>query len=256
MGNAGNDPTSLKTIERAFDIVEWIQKNNGARVSEVAAEFDLPRSTAHNYLSTLFQQNYLTKEGDEYNISLYFLCLGGHAANNKKVFQMAKPKVQEIANETSERAQFVAEENGRGIYIHESMGDRAVQTDVRIGKLCYLHTTSVGKAILAHLPDDRIQEIIGTWGLPKATENTITEEEELFECLEGIRNRGFAFNKEERIKGQRAVGVAIEDANGETVGALSVAGPTYRMQDDWYNEEIPNLLLGIKNEVELNLTYS
>lgn len=247
---------SLRTVENAFQIIEWLQENDGGRVSEVADHFDLPRSTTHNYLSTLYHCGYLAKEGDEYRISLSFLCLGGHAATRKRLYQVTKPTVQKIAIETGERVQFVAEESGRGIYVHEAMGDKAVRTDVRIGKISYLHTMSAGKAILAQLDDERVRQIIDTWGLPRKTENTITEEEDLFSALEKIRDRGYAVNKEERTDRQRAVGVAIREPGSDTIGAISVSGPSHRLQDERFTSEVPNLLLGIKDEIHLNLAHS
>lgn len=256
MQDAATGRNSLGTVENAFQIIEWLQENDGGRVSEVADHFDLPRSTTHNYLSTLLQCGYLSKEGDEYHINLKFLCLGGHAATRKRFYELTKPKVQKIALETGERVQFIAEENGRGIYVHEAMGDKAVRTDVRIGKVSYLHTMSAGKAILARMDEERVREIIDRWGLPRKTENTITDESALFTALEDIRERGYAVNREERTDRQRAVGVAIRAPDSDTIGAISVSGPSHRLQDERFSKEVPDLLLGIKDELHLNLKHS
>ncbi|WIV68655.1 IclR family transcriptional regulator [Natrialbaceae archaeon AArc-T1-2] len=168
---------------------------------------------------------------------------------------MARPKVKELAMETNERAQFIVEEFGYGIYLHMETGDNAVETDVRIGKMASLHTTSAGKAILAHLPEEQVMRIVDRYGLSKRTENTITDPDALLEELETIRDRGYAYNDGERITGMRAVGVPITDVEDDVVGALSVSGPAHRMKGNWYEKEIPDLLLGTANELELNLTY-
>lgn len=247
---------SLTTIERSFEIIELIMEMNGARVSEIADTLDLPRSTVHNYLGTLRQQGYLVKEGDEYRIGLRFLWVGGHAASQYLAYQQIRHKVNQLAQETNERVQFIAEENGQGIYVFEMASGDAVQTDVRIGKCEYLHTIAAGKAILAHLPESRVKKIIGYWGLPEKTENTITDEAKLFHQLEEIRERGFAINDEERIMGQRAVGVPIFNELNNEVTAISLSSPTNRMKGDWFKSEIPNKLLGVANEIELNLQFS
>lgn len=251
-----NGTKTLTTIERTFEIVELVKQLNGARVSQVAKELDMPRSTTHNYLGTLCEVGYLVKDGEEYRIGLQFLGLGGHAASRHPGYQLLRTKVNQIADETKERAQVIAEENGRGVYIYEMTGSNAVQTDVQIGKHVHLHTTSAGKSILAHLPEERLEQIIEYWGLPERTEHTITDEEELRDCLQNIRDRGYAFNDEERIQGQRAVGVPVLDEKNDIITALSVSGPKNRLKGDWFTEEIPDILLGIANEVELNLKFS
>lgn len=251
-----NNTKTLTTIERTFEIVKLVKERDGARVSQVAEELDMPRSTAHNYLGTLCEEGYLVKDGDEYRIGLQFLGLGGHAASRQPGYQLLRTKVNQLADETKERAQVIAEENGRGIYIYEMTCSNAVQTDVQIGKHVHLHTTSAGKAILAHLPEERLKQIIDYWGLPERTEYTITDEEELRNSLQNIRGCGYAFNDEERIKGQRAVGVPVLDEKNDIVTALSVSGPKNRLKGDWFTEEIPDILLGIANEIELNLKFS
>lgn len=254
MTDANTRRKSLSTIERAFEIIEHVKAVDGARVSEVAADLDLPKSTAYNHLSTLEQLGYLVKEGDEYHISLQFLDLGGYTATRKKANREALPKLKALARETGERAQFVVEENGYGYFIYGYLGDQAVQTDVRMGMCTHLHTTSAGKSILANLPPSRVTTILDGRGLPERTRHTITDRDQLETELEAIRERGFAFNREERIEGQNAVGVPLM-LDGRVVGALSVSGPTNRMKGDWFEQEIPDLLLGTANELELNLSF-
>lgn len=199
---------------------------------------------------------YVVKEGDVYNIGLGFVDIGEYARNRKEAYKLAKPKVEELADETNERCQFVVEEHGRGVYIYVETGSHAVETNSRVGKRLHLHSTSVGKAILAHLPTSRVDEIVEETGLPKQTENTITNCDELEEELERVRERGVAYNREGNIEGLRSVGAPVLGPNGHVIGALSVSGPTHRMKGERYEETMPDLLLGAANELELNLKYS
>lgn len=246
---------SLKTVEQAFEITEYLKRNGGASISTIAEHFELPKSTAHGYLATLYNMEYLTKEGGKYYVGLRFLNLGGHAATGHQAYQMARLKVKALAEKTEERAQFIVEQFGRGHYIHMDTGQQAVETDVRIGKVASLHTTSAGKAILASSPEDRVRSIIQEHGLPSCTPNTITDKEELFEELAEIREKGYARNESERIQGTRAVGVPVRSPDSGVIGAFSVSGPAHRMKGTRYDEEIPDLLLGMVNELELNLAY-
>jgi DNA-binding IclR family transcriptional regulator len=106
------------------------------------------------------------------------------------------------------------------------------------------------------MEDDRIEEIIDRWGLPQETEQTITSREALYEELDRIRDRGYAFNREEHLKGVKAVGAPVLADDGRVVGAFSVSGPVHRMKGEWFEEEVTNTVLGISNELELKITYS
>ncbi len=250
------DRQHVKSVERAMNIVELIREMEGARVSELADELAKPKSTVHGYLSTLHDCGYLVKEKDHYHVGMKFLHLGEYARTRKPEYVMAEEKVKEIAEQTDERAQFVIEEMGQGVFVYRESGAHAVETGSGTGKRMFLHSTSAGKAILAHLPESAVHEIIDRWGLTTETSHTITDTSELFEELEEIRERGYAFNREENIEGLHAVGTVVTGSDDRVIGALSISGPTHRMKGDWMKEELPNLLLGTANELELNIAYS
>lgn len=248
-------PRRLKSVDRAFRILDTVQELDGARVSELAQYLDVPLSTVQVHVNTLYENRYLVKEGDEYHIALRFLEKGGYAQRRKDVYKHAISIVDTVAAETEERAQFIVPEHGVGIYLHTSTGSAAIQMDARLGKLSQLHASAAGKAILAHFQEDEFDEFVETNGLPPLTANTITDLEQLREEIERIRERGISFNDEESVEGLRAVGVPVLDSMDMIVGALSVSGPRYRMVDQRFEEEIPNLLLGSANEIELKAAY-
>jgi DNA-binding IclR family transcriptional regulator len=246
----------VKSVVKMFDIIRFIQENGGARPTEVAAELGVAKSTAHRHLSTLYDEEFLDKVDDRYVLGLRFLDLGQDARNRNETYRMVKPKVTELALETEERAQFIVEEHGRGVYVYRDTGTHGVQTDPGIGKRIALHSISAGKAILANMPEEKVDEIIERWGLEARTPHTTTDRDELFAEFETIRERGYSINNQENILGQRAIGVAIEGAHGETIGALSVSGPLHRMQQEFVEEEISGMLLGVVNELELNIRHA
>jgi DNA-binding IclR family transcriptional regulator len=247
---------TVKAAETTFAILEVLSEGAGMRLTEVAEELDMAKSTVHRYLQTLLDRRYIVKEDNKYHISLRFLDLGENARNRKEGYKMSKAKVEELAEETQERAQFIVEEHGQAVYVHRKAGDHAVHTDPGIGKRSYLHATSAGKAIIAEWPENRIEEYIERQGLQSLTENTIISEERLMEEIAEVRERGYATNMQENIDGLCAVGVAVSPNDSEVLGALSVSGPLNRMQDEWFEQELPDMLMGFANEIELNLRYS
>ena len=252
----GNSSDELSTVETSLRIVDAVAALDGARVSEVSDHLGIPVSTVHGHLKTLHGECYLMKEGDEYHVGLQFLNHGGQARERKEGYQFAEKKVQKLAAETNERAQFVVEENGRGYYTHTESGEDAVLADARIGKRIYLHDSAAGKSILAQLPENRVRDIIDRWDLPAYTEHTITDEEELFEELEQVREQGYALNIQETHEGLHAVGASVKTYQGQVLGAFSVSGPSNRLKGSHLEEEMPDFLRGVTNELELRLSYS
>jgi len=247
---------SVKSTRTTFAIIEALEANDGAQLTDLATELGLAKSTVHQQLSALVELGYVTQVGTTYQLGLKFLDLGESVRTQKEVYKLSEPLVEELATETGERAQFFAEEHGRVVYIHTKQGEHAVQADRRVGKQRYLHSSAGGKAILAHLPDDRVEEIIDRWGLPRETENTHTTWEALSEDLAEIRERGYSLNKAESISGLWSIGVPVMGVDGTPVGSFSISGPRHRMKGDRLHGHMVDLLLGTANELELNITYS
>jgi DNA-binding IclR family transcriptional regulator len=246
----------MKTINKTVQILDALVNTDGARVTELSRQLDIPESTVHSHLKSLSQHGFVQNKGGIYVLGLKFLYYGGDVLHNSPEYEQIQEKVATLAEKTRERSQFITEQDGQGIYLHvETKSDGAVRTDVRMGKIVNLHTTAAGKAILANLPDHTVESIIERYGLDAQTENTITDKEALFAELKEIREQSYSINDEERITKQRAVGAPVLDASGRVVGAFSVSGPTHRMSGDRFKKEIPNLLLGTANEVELNIKY-
>lgn len=247
---------TVKSAGTMFAVVEGLVDLDGAGVSELADHLDIAKSTAHRHLTTLEQSGYLVRDGNAYNIGLKFLQLGEHSRHTRPGYTLTKHIVDDIATETEERSVFIVEEHGQAVYLYRGVGPHAVTTDSTVGTRRPIHTVAGGKAILSCLPDERVDAIVDKWGLERRTDTTITTREALYEELDAIRERGVAYNRGETIEGLNAVAVPVMGGPGDVVGALSVSGPANRLQGEWFEVEIPDLLLGLVNELELNLTHS
>jgi IclR family acetate operon transcriptional repressor len=165
------------------------------------------------------------KDGSAYHVGIRFLEYGTYARVQFAIYEITTPEVDELAASTGELANQMVEEHGRGTYLHRTRGDKAVQVEAYVGTRVPLHGTSLGKAILAHLPREWDNEIV-------------------------------TFNDEERIAGLRCVAAPILNKNDRVLGAISVAGPSYRIKDDRFSEELPQRGLETVNVIELDITYS
>jgi len=252
----GKQSRTIRSDERLFEVIELIQDRDSIGVTEIANELSAAKSTIHAHLATLEQEGYVVNQDGRYRIGLQFLRHGVHAQRSNPLYYMAKAKVTHLAQETGERAWCQVEENGVAYYLCGAEGEHPVHPPVQIGEWVYLHQISAGKAILAHLPEARIRVIIDRYSLPAKTKNTITDETKLFEELNRIRERGYAFNREESLRGLHAIGAPVRDEEGNVKGAISISGPANRLSGTKLQEELPTLLLGATNELEINLAYS
>lgn len=249
--NTNGGGRQVQATKTSLEVMETLRELDGARVTELAEALDLSPSTVHAHLSTLVGADYVVKSGDIYHLSLQFLGLADYVRNRRKAYRIAESYTEQLAEETDCRAVFAVEENGRGVYMYTYSGKHAVWTYSTVGKRFYLHQTAVGKAILSRLPTDRVERILDRWGLPAATENTITDRAVLFEQLDAAEERGCSFNHEEQLEGVKAVGVPVEDRDGQVAGAFSVASPANRVTEERFEEDLPTILLGVANEFEL-----
>lgn len=246
----------VKSTRTTFEIIETLKEIDGGGVTEVADHLGVPKSTVHNYLTTLEEAEYVVKEDTEYRVGIRFLELGAYARNEMQLYEIAKEEVEKLAAETGELGNLLIEEHGRGSYLHRARGDQAVKVEEHIGTRVYLHSTALGKAILAYMSEERRQAIIDRHGLPPSTENTTTDPDALADELEAIRERGYSTDDEERIKGLRCVAAPGLSNDGRVLGAVSVSAPTNRMQGETFEEEIPAKVQEAVNVIELNVTYS
>lgn len=254
--NAADDgtPKTLSSVEKTLAIIEALWKLDGAGVTELATHLDISKSTVHVHLSTLAQSGFVVSNEGQYELGLRFLNFGEYVKRSQPLYEVAKPAVEELAAETEERVFCMVEQHGLATLLCVGEGSRSVQTDLRVGTHSYMHCSSAGKAILAHMPQSRVEEILDRWGLKQFTENTITNRDHLYEDLRKGRERGFFFNREEYRPGVTSIGVPILE-DDEVRGSITLSGPAMRLEGDWHERELPNHLLSTANAIEVDLAF-
>ncbi|SFB73918.1 transcriptional regulator, IclR family [Halobiforma haloterrestris] len=253
-GSGSTAGSGIKATETTFAIVDALADRERARLTEIADAVDVANSTASDHLRTLRDHGYVVAEEDGYRLGLKFMDTGERAKRHyRDLLEAADPVLEQLVAETGETVNLVAEENGRGVYVDRRVGERGVPTDSWVGRGKPLHTISAGKAILAELPEERRAELL-EGGLAGVSDRTITSPADLEDELAAVQEEGVAFNDRESHERIRAVGAPIV-LEGDVYGAVSVAGPAKRLTGSYFREEIPDLLLGAVNEIELKLAY-
>lgn len=245
----------VATVDRAFDIVEYLREVERATLTEVTEELDIAKSTAHRHLRTLENRGYVIREDNAFTLGMRFLDHGYFVRRRDPAYGLAREKVETLAAQTEERAQFIVEEHGEAISVHCESGNNAVMADSRLGRRIPIHASAAGLAILSAYDDDRVHAMVDEHGLEARTPKTISNRAELFETLERIRERGYSVNDQGNIEGLRSVGAPVVGPDDEVLGGLSVAGPINRIKGERFHESLPELIMGASNELELNIAY-
>ncbi|AUV80849.1 IclR family transcriptional regulator [Salinigranum rubrum] len=252
MGHARNP---VMAVETTATILKKLVELDGAGVTELSKHLDVTKGTVHNHLTTLEENKLVVREDGEFRLGLRFFEYGEHVKSQHKIYEVGVSEVDKLAEETGELGNILVEEHGLGTYLYRSEGENALSLDTDIGSRVYLHQTGLGKAILAHLPDERVEEIIQEHGLEPSTEQTITTREALLEELSDIRDRGYAIDMEERAEGIRCVAAPVITNDGVVRGAVSVAGPASRMRGEYLETTVSDLVERAANVISINLSY-
>lgn len=246
---------TVQAVRISLDIIDLLAERDGARITDLAEELEYSKGTIHGHLATLLENKYIIQKDDEYHLSLRYLTLARVAKDRVGVFDIVEDELDSLAEESGELAQFAVEEHGKAVYLYKSGGDNAVQTASSVGKQEYMHGISLGKAMLSKMPRSRVDEIIDEYGMPAFTAQTITDRGELYEELATIRERGYAFDHEERIDGLRCVAAPVRPNEG-VLGAVSISGPSRRMEGKFYEEEVPEMVTRSANVIEINAKFA
>lgn len=240
----------------SIEILELLDEMDGARVSELANGMEKPPSTVHGHLATLESKEFVFKRGDIYYLGPELLRLGNQVRTREDEFVLARQFTEKMCEESGFRSTFAVEMGGKAVFIHSASGSKVGWAHEEMGDRLYLHSTAVGKAILAEMPKHKIERVLDKWGLPRETEHTITDRETLFEELETVRERGYAVNRGENIVDLSAIGVAATKQSGDLIGGFSITGPEHALTGGNRESQPADVIQEIVDEYELEASLS
>lgn len=225
-GRAGG----VQSITRAFRLLEAMAAARGElSVSEMAEATGLPLPTTHRIIRTLRDLGQVHQLANRrYTLGPRLVGLGDRAS--RVLGLRAAEGLAGVAGAVGETANLAVLDGDRAAYTAQAPSRHSMRTFTEIGRRVPVHSTGVGKAVLAQIPDDAVRRILAGTGTPRMTEHTITGVEPLLADLARIRERGHAVDDQEHELGVFCVAVPVPGAPTPT--ALSVSGPTTRFGRD------------------------
>lgn len=221
-----------ESVVRAFGIIEYLsEQEEWLSLRTLARELNLDAATAHRFLTSLKDLGYVQQHPDDsrYQLSLKFAWIASRVLERTQLRNIVHPLLEELTSNTNETTHLAVLESNQAVYIDKVDNKQGMQMRSRIGSRVYLHSTSVGRAILAFLPDEERSSILEQLDTPNVTTKTITDLALLRKQMELIQNRGYAVDDEENEVGIRCVGAPLFDHTGCVAGAVSISGWTITM---------------------------
>lgn len=248
------EPNTLQTTSTSMELLDVLAELEKAGITTLAERVDKPKSTVHGHLATLRSEGYVFKRGGLYSLGPELLRLGNQVRTQREGYVLAREYTERMYEDTGFRSIFAVEMGGKAVFVHTASGNKMGWSHERLGNQLHLHSTAVGKAILAELPEPRIDRILDEQGTPGQTENTITDRDELLRDLDEIRERGYATNHEENIEDLYGIGVAATEQSGNVIGGFSITGPKHPFSDASEKRRLAEGITEIVEEYELELS--
>src|SRR5438046_739127 len=224
---AATETSPATAVERALSILEAAaQRREGLTNAEISRKLGIPKSSASYILRTLEKRSYLRREAEtgRYRVGLKILSLGGDAQANLDIADVALPFMRSLVERIHLTVHLAVLDQSEAVYIEKVEAPGFFKVNTWVGRRMFLHSTSVGKCLLAWLPKQEVEALVKQQGLKKRTPKTITTMTRLFADLEHTKNEGYAVDDEENSLGARCLGAPVFDVAGNVVAALGASG--------------------------------
>jgi IclR family transcriptional regulator, KDG regulon repressor len=230
------DKNYIGVTAKIFSLLEYFIKEGAKQQAisfqELSTALPYARTTVHRILYSLEKLGYVEKADAKahYRLGPRFFELTEPAVHFRRLQSLAKAVMTDLLVRYSETVNLAVLDNGQVAYIEVLQSPSALRIAANPGDRNPVHSTSLGKVILAYLPKEDVESIIEQHPLIRMTPKTITQKAHYLEHLSSVREQGIAFDLGENVEGVVCVAAPIFDQHGRVVAGISVSGPASRME--------------------------
>ena len=232
MGKFGGDYIVLPVM-KALQVLDYVaRQGHDVTLTETVAELKLPKTTVFRYLQTLSAAQFIEHDlkRDRYGVGKKFRALARVDQELQGLRDIAQPEMRTLMETFHETVNLAVLSDNEVVYIDMLEPGRPLRANARIGHRHPAHSTSLGKAMMAFLPDADALALSSE--LPQRTINTLTDADKLRRQVDDVRRRGYAIEVGENEDGLMCIGVPILDRTGYPVAAMSLSAPERRMKPE------------------------
>jgi len=215
----------MNSIEKSLAVMRALSAPGGPhRLADIADRTGLNRPSVHRVLQILVESNYARAVGDGFYTAGLAMRTLASADLGDGLAADVEPVLAELQRTTGHTVHFAVRAGDTAVYLSKVEGDKPYQMASRVGMQIMLHCTSIGKAILASLPQAEVDSILERTAELQRTAGRVADPTQLSADLEAIRQRGYSIDDEENELNVRCVGAAVRDSSGSVIGGISVSG--------------------------------
>ncbi|HUO25410.1 MAG TPA: IclR family transcriptional regulator [Candidatus Aquilonibacter sp.] len=233
-------------VERALAMLEAVaQESEGLSNAEISRKLQIPKSSASYILRTLEKQGYLNRNAEtgKYRVGLKVLSLSRGALTGIDVREVALPIMRHLMEKTNLTCHLAILDGPDAVYIEKVEPQGFIKMDTWVGRRMRVHATSVGKSLVAHIPQDSLEKILAERGMEKRTAKTITTLPRLLKDLEKVRQQGYAVDDEENNLGARCLGAPVFNQDGAIEASIGLSGTINQVNA----QTMPRILEALKD---------
>ncbi|MBL4613469.1 MAG: helix-turn-helix domain-containing protein [Magnetovibrio sp.] len=231
----GGSTGQVQSLCRALSILNVIAVDDqGMTMTDIAQSTGLPMSTTHRLLTTLQHERYVRYDNEQslWKMGVQAFIIGNAFVSSRDVIATSRPFMSALMEKSGETTNLAVIDQGECIYLAQVECRQMMRVQAKPGSRVPIHSSAVGKALLAAMPDEKAKKFIKMREFERATDNTVIEQRALCAEVEEARENGYARDDEEHSVGLRCVASAIFDEFGEPIAAVSLSGPRARVGDE------------------------
>jgi len=223
----------IESVDNALRLLALFQTSDNLRVKDAAAALGVATGTAHRLLAMLVYRGYVMQDPltKLYRPGAILLSIGLQAAQRSDRRAVARPYLEELNARFDETIQLATLEGSDVLFLDACESSKVLRVTSRAGTMRPAHCTSVGKALLAELPRERLVDLYQDEELPRATRQSVASRSQLLLELDTIRSRGYATNFGELEDGVGSVAAVVRTQQGVAVAAIGAGAPLSRLDD-------------------------
>lgn len=217
----------IKSLRKALAVLEEVGRAEvPPRIAEVALAIDVSRPTAYRIVQTLISEGYLAQDPQSGRLAIGYSVLQQSARllDSNRMRIEALPHLQKLANVSGERTNLGILHQNKVLYLAGVEKPTLPTIYSRFGKTAPAHCCSLGKAILAHLPEAEVKQLLAAEPLHAQTLRSITGMQRFLDELEQIRHQGYATDQEEHMLQSMCIAATIFNGQNRAVGAIGISG--------------------------------
>ncbi len=222
-------------VEKLLDILEHMVNNyKGYTVTEISHELKISSNSVFRIFAELERKQYLVRNesNSSYSLTPKLYYLGSAVKGSFDYISASKPFLKELAMKTNETTQLTALDDSKNtIVVDQFESIQPIKCSSTVGLAYPSYVSSMGKIMLAYLPENEIEEYISKTHFAKYTENTITNPDVFLKELQLAKEEGLAYDREESILGLVCIAAPVFSAGGKLLGAIGTTGLSFRMND-------------------------